>query len=45
MSPEGIVSKRADVPYTPGNRGLWHKVNADSVHVEQRNSRIHDVMM
>src|SRR5260370_27691952 len=23
---EGIVSKRADAPYTPGNRGLWVKV-------------------
>jgi bifunctional non-homologous end joining protein LigD len=23
---EGIVSKRADAPYTPGNRGLWRKV-------------------
>src|ERR1700751_3215178 len=23
---EGIVSKRADVPYAPGNRGLWLKV-------------------
>src|SRR5215813_10870218 len=26
MSLEGIVSKRADTPYTPGNRGLWLKV-------------------
>ena len=26
MSLEGIVSKRADAPYTPGNRGLWVKV-------------------
>ena len=26
MSLEGIVSKRADAPYTPGNRGLWLKV-------------------
>jgi ATP-dependent DNA ligase len=26
MSIEGIVSKRADAPYTPGNRGLWLKV-------------------
>ena len=26
MSLEGIVSKRADAPYTPGNRGLWIKV-------------------
>ena len=23
---EGIVSKRADAPYAPGNRGLWRKV-------------------
>jgi DNA ligase D-like protein (predicted ligase) len=23
---EGIVSKRTDAPYTPGNRGLWVKV-------------------
>jgi ATP-dependent DNA ligase len=22
----GIVSKRIDAPYTPGNRGLWRKV-------------------
>jgi DNA ligase D-like protein (predicted ligase) len=26
MSVEGIVSKRAEAPYTPGNRGLWRKV-------------------
>src|ERR1700730_4850595 len=26
MSVEGIVSKRADAPYAPGNRGLWRKV-------------------
>src|SRR6516225_11432957 len=26
MSLEGIVSKRADAPYTPGDRGLWLKV-------------------
>jgi DNA ligase D-like protein (predicted ligase) len=26
MQVEGIVSKRADAPYTPGNRGLWRKV-------------------
>jgi DNA ligase D-like protein (predicted ligase) len=26
MALEGIVSKRADAPYTPGNRGLWLKV-------------------
>jgi hypothetical protein len=26
MALEGIVSKRTDAPYTPGNRGLWVKV-------------------
>ena len=26
MHVEGIVSKRIDAPYTPGNRGLWLKV-------------------
>jgi ATP-dependent DNA ligase len=26
LSLEGIVSKRADAPYAPGNRGLWCKV-------------------
>jgi bifunctional non-homologous end joining protein LigD len=26
MSLEGIVSKRTDAPYVPGNRGLWRKV-------------------
>jgi DNA ligase D-like protein (predicted ligase) len=26
MHVEGIVSKRVDVPNTPGNRGLWRKV-------------------
>jgi bifunctional non-homologous end joining protein LigD len=25
MHVEGIVSKRIDAPYTPGNRGLWRK--------------------
>src|SRR5580692_11128320 len=25
---EGIVSKRADAPYAPGNRGLWLKVKS-----------------
>jgi bifunctional non-homologous end joining protein LigD len=25
LSMEGIISKRADAPYTPGNRGLWVK--------------------
>jgi ATP-dependent DNA ligase len=26
MQVEGIVSKRIDTPYAPGNRGLWRKV-------------------
>jgi ATP-dependent DNA ligase len=26
MQVEGIVSKRVDAPYAPGNRGLWRKV-------------------
>jgi DNA ligase D-like protein (predicted ligase) len=26
MHVEGIVSKRIDAPYSPGNRGLWRKV-------------------
>jgi bifunctional non-homologous end joining protein LigD len=26
MQVEGIVSKRIDAPYAPGNRGLWRKV-------------------
>jgi bifunctional non-homologous end joining protein LigD len=26
LSLEGIVSKRADAPYAPGNRGLWVKI-------------------
>jgi bifunctional non-homologous end joining protein LigD len=26
MSLDGIVSKRADAAYTPGNRGLWVEV-------------------
>jgi bifunctional non-homologous end joining protein LigD len=26
MSLEGIVSKRADAPYAPGDHGLWRKV-------------------
>ena len=26
LSLEGIISKRADAPYAPGNRGLWLKV-------------------
>jgi hypothetical protein len=33
MSLEGIVSKRADAPYTPGNRGLSLKV--ECLHREQ----------
>jgi DNA ligase D-like protein (predicted ligase) len=28
MHVEGIVSKRIEVPYTPGNRGLWRKVKS-----------------
>jgi len=28
MSLEGIVSRRADGPYAPGNRGLWSKSSA-----------------
>ncbi len=27
LSLEGIISKRADAPYSPGDRGLWVKVN------------------
>jgi ATP-dependent DNA ligase len=23
---EGIISKRVDVPYVPGDRGLWRKI-------------------
>jgi bifunctional non-homologous end joining protein LigD len=30
LSVEGIVSKRIDAPYVPGNRGLWRKVNAST---------------
>jgi bifunctional non-homologous end joining protein LigD len=26
LSLEGIISKRAEAPYSPGNRGLWLKV-------------------
>jgi ATP-dependent DNA ligase len=26
MRVEGIVSKRIEAPYTPGNRGLWRKI-------------------
>ena len=26
LSVEGIVSKRIDAPYAPGNRGLWRKL-------------------
>src|SRR6202022_3773043 len=26
LSLEGIISKRADAPYSPGDRGLWVKV-------------------
>jgi bifunctional non-homologous end joining protein LigD len=27
---EGIISKRADAPYSPGNRGLWVKVKCQN---------------
>jgi ATP-dependent DNA ligase len=30
MSLEGIISKRADAPYSPGNRGLWVKVKCQN---------------
>src|SRR5262249_17792534 len=30
MRVEGIVSKRIDTPYTPGNRGLWLRSNAST---------------
>jgi bifunctional non-homologous end joining protein LigD len=28
LSLEGIISKRADAPYGPGNRGLWLKIKS-----------------
>jgi bifunctional non-homologous end joining protein LigD len=30
LSLEGIISKRADAPYSPGNRGLWLKVKCQN---------------
>jgi DNA ligase D-like protein (predicted ligase) len=30
LSLEGIISKRAEAPYTPGNRGLWVKVKCQN---------------
>ncbi len=30
LSPEGIISKRADAPYSPGDRGLWVKVKCQN---------------
>ena len=30
MSLEGIISKRAEVPYSPGDRGLWVKVKCEN---------------
>jgi DNA ligase D-like protein (predicted ligase) len=30
MSLKGIISKRADAPYSPGNRGLWVKVKCQN---------------
>jgi ATP-dependent DNA ligase len=30
MSLEGIISKRADAPYSPGDRGLWVKVKCEN---------------
>jgi DNA ligase D-like protein (predicted ligase) len=30
MSLEGIISKRADAPYSPGDRGLWVKVKCQN---------------
>jgi bifunctional non-homologous end joining protein LigD len=30
LSLEGIISKRADAPYSPGNRGLWVKVKCQN---------------
>jgi hypothetical protein len=37
MSLDGIVSKRADAAYAPGNRGLWLKVKC--LHREEICSR------
>jgi bifunctional non-homologous end joining protein LigD len=30
LAVEGIISKRADAPYSPGNRGLWVKVKCQN---------------
>jgi ATP-dependent DNA ligase len=30
MSLEGLISKRADAPYSPGDRGLWVKVKCEN---------------
>jgi bifunctional non-homologous end joining protein LigD len=30
LSLEGIISKPADAPYSPGNRGLWVKVKCQN---------------
>src|SRR3981189_2842473 len=30
LSLEGIISKRADAPYSPGDRGLWVKVKCQN---------------
>jgi ATP-dependent DNA ligase len=30
LSLEGIISKRAEAPYSPGNRGLWVKVKCQN---------------
>jgi bifunctional non-homologous end joining protein LigD len=30
LSLEGIISKRADAPYSPGDRGLWVKVKCEN---------------
>jgi ATP-dependent DNA ligase len=30
MSLEGIISKRAEAPYSPGDRGLWVKVKCEN---------------
>jgi DNA ligase D-like protein (predicted ligase) len=30
LSVEGIISKRAEAPYSPGNRGLWVKVKCQN---------------
>jgi bifunctional non-homologous end joining protein LigD len=30
LSLEGIISKRADAPYSPGDRGVWVKVKCQN---------------